>query len=74
MAPAMAPTQPQPVDIEAWITPCRTDWTAFVTGELQSLCEPCRKSAKRQIELRGYRCDIGLDGYPTDPNQFNRAR
>jgi hypothetical protein len=37
-------------------------------------CEPCHKSAKRQIELRGYRCDIGLDGFPTDPNHpFNRA-
>jgi hypothetical protein len=48
---------------------------AFVTGELQSLWEPCHKSAKRQIELRGYRSDIGLDGFPTDPNHpFNRAR
>jgi hypothetical protein len=33
------------------------------------------KSTKRRIELRGYRIDIGLDGYPTDPNHpFNRAR
>jgi hypothetical protein len=44
------------------------DWAAFVTGKLQSLWEPSHKSAKRQIELRGYRCDIGLDGFPTDPN------
>jgi 5-methylcytosine-specific restriction endonuclease McrA len=29
----------------------RGDWTVFCTGELQSLCEPCHKSAKRQIEL-----------------------
>jgi hypothetical protein len=29
----------------------------------------------RQIELHGYRADIGLDGLPTDPNHpFNRAR
>jgi 5-methylcytosine-specific restriction endonuclease McrA len=57
------------------VTPHRGDWTAFVTGELQSLCEPCHNSGKRQIELRGYRTDIGLDGYPTDPNHpFNRAR
>jgi hypothetical protein len=42
---------------------------------LQSLCEPCHNSAKRQIELRGYRFDIGVEGYPTDPNHpFNRAR
>jgi hypothetical protein len=27
------------------------DWTAFVTGKLYSLCEPCHKSAKPQIEL-----------------------
>jgi len=57
------------------VEPHRGDWTAFVTGELQSLCEACHKSAKRQIELRGYRCDVGVDGYPTDPNHpFNRAR
>jgi hypothetical protein len=56
------------------VTPHRGDWTAFVTGELQSLCEPCHKSAKRQIELWGYRNDIGIDGFPTDPNHpFNRV-
>jgi hypothetical protein len=49
-------------------------WAAFVTGELQNLCEPCHNSAKRQVELRGYRCDVGINGFPTDPNQsFNRA-
>ena len=53
-------------------TPGRRD--AFVIGELQSLCEPCHNSAKRQIEPRGYRTDSGLDGLPTDPNHpFNRA-
>jgi 5-methylcytosine-specific restriction endonuclease McrA len=57
------------------VVPHHGDWTAFVTGQLQSLCEPCHKSAKRQIELHGYRTDIGLDGFPTDPNHpFNRAR
>jgi hypothetical protein len=46
-----------------------------VTGELQSLCEPCHNSAKRQIKLHGYRLDIGLDDLPLDPNHpFNRAR
>src|SRR5215510_12724232 len=57
------------------VTPHKGNWTAFVTGKLQSLCEQCHKSVKRQIELRGYRSDIGIDGLPTDPNQpFNRAR
>jgi hypothetical protein len=52
----------------------RATGTAFVTGKLQSLCEPCYRSAKRQIELRGYRYDVGIDGYPIDPNHpFNRA-
>jgi hypothetical protein len=56
------------------VTPHKGDWTDFITGELQSLCEPCQNSAKRQMELRGYRFDIGVDGYPTDPNYpFNRA-
>jgi hypothetical protein len=41
---------------------------------MQSLCEPCHNSAKRQIELRGYCHDIGLDGFPIDPKHpFNRA-
>jgi 5-methylcytosine-specific restriction endonuclease McrA len=56
------------------VTPHRGNRNAFVTGELQSLCEPCHNSAKRQIEVRGYRTDIGLDGFPTDPRHpFNRA-
>jgi hypothetical protein len=29
------------------------DWTKFITGKLQSLCEACHNSAKRQIELHG---------------------
>ena len=41
------------------VTPHKGDWNAFVTGELQSLCEPCHKSAKRQIELRGYTVTSG---------------
>jgi 5-methylcytosine-specific restriction endonuclease McrA len=57
------------------VVPHKGDWTAFCTGRLQSLCEECHKSTKRQIELRGYRCDVGLDGLPADPNHpFNRAR
>jgi len=57
------------------VTRHRGDWNAFVTGELQSLCDLCHKSTKRQIELWGYRNDIGLDGLPTDPKHpFNRAR
>ena len=57
------------------VVPHRGDWTAFVAGALQSLCDRCHNSRKKQIEVRGYRCDIGIDGYPTDPNHpFNRVR
>jgi hypothetical protein len=30
------------------VAPHKGDWTEFVTGKLQSLCEPCHKSAKRK--------------------------
>jgi len=56
------------------VTPHRGDWTDFITGDLQALCEPCHNSAKRQIELCGYSRDVGVDGYPIDPNHpFYRA-
>jgi len=56
------------------VTPHRGDRTAFCTGALQSLCDPCDKSTKAQIEQRGYACDAGFDGLPIDPNHpFNRA-
>ena len=44
-----------------------------MTGE-----EPVRavpQLGEVEIELHGYRIDIGLDGYATNPNHpFNRAR
>jgi hypothetical protein len=62
------------VNVVDHVTPHRGDANALVTGKLQSLCEPCHKSTKRQIELRGYRNDIGINGLPTDPNHpFTRA-
>jgi hypothetical protein len=32
-------------------------------GPQLNLIKALPKSAKRQIELRGYRCDVGLDGF-----------
>jgi 5-methylcytosine-specific restriction endonuclease McrA len=43
-----------PANVVDHVAPHKGDWTDFITGELQSLCEPCHWSAKRQIELRGY--------------------
>jgi 5-methylcytosine-specific restriction protein A len=57
------------------IEPHKGDWNRFCLGKLQSLCEVCHNGRKREIELRGYCTDVGLDGYPLDPNHpFNRAR
>ena len=55
------------VNVVDHVIPHRGDWTKPVRAMPQS--------AKPQIELHGYRTDIGLDGLPTDPNHpFNRAR
>ena len=55
--------------------PHKGDWTAFVTGKLQSLCASCHNSTKQQIELHGHHRAVDSNGLPTDPNHpFNRAR
>lgn len=46
------------------------NWTAFVSGELQR----CHRSVKREIEIRGCRTDIGLDGLPIDSYQPSESR
>jgi 5-methylcytosine-specific restriction endonuclease McrA len=38
----------------------------LLAGELQSLCESCHNSSKKYEEGRGYRQDVGLDGWPLD--------
>jgi 5-methylcytosine-specific restriction endonuclease McrA len=58
----------QPATICDHVEPHRGDINKFWLGKLQSLCKPCHDGAKREIELHGYRRDIGLDGYPLDPN------
>src|SRR5215472_3091762 len=54
------------------VTPHRRNWNVFVTGELQSLCEPRHKSAKRQIEPPRLPHRHGLDGYPASPRSCVR--
>lgn len=49
------------------IVPHRGDFTAFVTGDLQSLCAGHHSSSKAQLEHSGFVCDIGIDGWPVDP-------
>ena len=57
----------EPATVVDHIEPHRGDLNKFALGRLQSLCKPCHDGAKRQIEQRGYRSDIGLDGWPLDP-------
>jgi predicted kinase len=40
----------------------------FFFGLLQSLCRHHHNKTKQEIEAKGYCNDIGLDGWPTDPN------
>ena len=49
------------------IEPHRGDWNQFLTSRLQSLCADCHNKAKRSLEDRGYLLDIGIDGWPVDP-------
>ena len=61
-----------PATIADHIKPHRGDWSAFLTGELQSLCKPCHDSDKRFIELNGYaRIAFGVDGWPLKEEGVN---
>src|SRR5262245_26668352 len=57
-----------PAVIVDHVEPHRGDINKFWLGPLQSLCQNCHVKTKHQIELWGYRTDIGLNGYPTDKN------
>jgi hypothetical protein len=46
--------------------PHKGDYTKFWMGAVQVVCERCHKSTKFEIEHRGYSCEIGVDGNPTD--------
>jgi 5-methylcytosine-specific restriction enzyme A len=64
-----------PATICDHVEPHHGDANRFWLGPLQSLCENCHNSAKKLIEQRGYRPDIGLDGWPLDPRHpVYRAR
>lgn len=50
------------------IIPHRGDMHLFWTGKLQSLCGHCHSSIKAKREQRGFSDEIGVDGWPLDPN------
>jgi 5-methylcytosine-specific restriction enzyme A len=49
------------------IVPHRGDSQLFWLGDLQSLCWSHHSGSKQVEERRGYRDEIGSDGWPTDP-------
>jgi 5-methylcytosine-specific restriction endonuclease McrA len=66
----------EPATVVDHVEPHGGDRVKFFVGfdGLQSLCKRCHDSAKKQIELHGYRKDVGLDGWPLDPRHPCYAR
>jgi 5-methylcytosine-specific restriction protein A len=52
------------------IQPHRGDWNAFWASPIKSLCAQHHSGGKQFEERRGFRNDIGPDGYPTDPRHM----
>ena len=44
----------------------------FWLGPFQSLCKRCHDSTKRLVETLEFRADVGIDGWPLDPNHIIR--
>ena len=49
------------------VTPHHGDVNSFWTGKLQSLCDHCHNSRKKDLERLGYDRTVGVDGLPLDP-------
>jgi hypothetical protein len=64
----------EPATICDHVEPHHGDRNKFWSGPFQSLCKRCHDSAKRFAETRGYRPDVGLDGWPLDPRHPVYAR
>jgi hypothetical protein len=56
-----------PAEICDHVEPHRGNVTKFWLGPFQSLCKSCHDRTKQYLETRGYRPDVGLDGWPLDP-------
>ena len=64
-----------PATVADHLMPHNGDVNLFWFGELQSLCASCHGRDKRWEEHKGYRPDIGVDGWPTNPRHpANTAR
>jgi predicted kinase len=58
----------EPATIVDHVEPHKGDEIKFWFGKLQSLCDLHHKSTKQFQEIRGFRRDIGFDGWPIDSN------
>jgi len=57
------------------VIPHRDDYYLFWFGELQSLCHTCHNTVKRAEETSGFSREIGVNGWPIDPEHpANKAR
>jgi hypothetical protein len=57
-----------PAQVADHIAPHKEDPYSFWYGELQSLCHTCHSGPKQIKEHCGFMRDIGIDGYPIDPD------
>lgn len=63
----------RPATIPNHKIPHRGDPRLFWHGELESCCKPCHDAMIQAAEARGFRLDVGDDGWPIDPDHpFNR--
>lgn len=53
--------------------PHNEDWEQFFRGPVRSLCKPHHDSQAQADEVRGFSVDVGLDGWPTDPQHPQRT-
>jgi 5-methylcytosine-specific restriction endonuclease McrA len=57
-----------PAEVADHVIPHKNNYEMFWWGDLQSLCSSCHSSTKRQEEIHGYSREIGMNGWPVDPD------
>jgi 5-methylcytosine-specific restriction enzyme A len=63
-----------PATVADHVVPHNGDLLSFWTGDLQSLCKPHHDGSKKEIEFKGYCSDVGVDGWPLDPQHHANNR
>jgi hypothetical protein len=56
----------EPATICDHVEPHHGDINKFWLGPFMSLCKGCHDSTKRLVEIRGFRSEVGPDGWPLD--------